>query len=130
MRIKAKLMGAVSAVILGVVGVASAQTSDTKVVPGAQGLESVDKNLNSHPNDGLENAQKRIEDNMKDREAAKADRDDKTVHAEDNGRHHDKAMRAEKVERAEKAERPERPEHPERAERPERPERPERAGRS
>jgi len=109
MRVKENLVGAMSAVIiiLGAVGVANAQT-ETK---GAQGLESVDKNLNRDPdNRGLTNAQKRIEDNMADRQERKAD---KAAHVKKD--HADKAMRAEKAERADKADRPQRPDRPERA---------------
>jgi hypothetical protein len=72
---------------------------------GVQGQESVTKNLGTHPNEGLENAQEQINDNM-ERKAAKTDKDKAR---------HDKAMRAEKAERPEKADRPERPDRPERA---------------
>jgi len=111
MRMKANLIGAMSAVvILGAASVANAQTGETR---GAQGLESVEKNIAKDKDSdkhGLTNAQQHIKDNMA-RKAAK------TAHAKDKdkARHDDKAMRAEKAERAEKADRPERPERPERA---------------
>ncbi len=107
MRVKENLVGAMSAVIiiLGAVGVANAQTGETK---GAQGLESVEKNIakdKDSDNHGLTTARQKIEDNMA-RKAAKTDKDKAR---------HDKAMRAEKAERPEKADRPERPDRPERA---------------
>jgi hypothetical protein len=108
MRVKENLVGAMSAVIiLGLVGAANAQTGETR---GAQGLESVQKNIakdtdTDKDNHGLTNAQRHIEDNMARKAAAK----DK-----DKARH-DKAMRAEKAERPDKADRPERPDRPERA---------------
>lgn len=101
MRVNVKLLTTLAvALILGGVVVAKAADTDTKT-PGAQGLESIDKNLRKHPdNRGLENAQDRHERNQERRAAHKAhkiDRDDKV-----------KAERPEKAERADKADRPER----------------------
>ncbi len=104
MRVVAKLWtAACAAVLFGVVG---ANAGDK--TPSTQGLDSVDKNLKRDPdNRGLENAQQRIEDNIKDRErrqAAKSGRVHKATHKdEDRARrdHDDKAAS--------------RPEHPERA---------------
>ena len=100
MRVNENLIGAMSAVIiiLGMVGAANAQAGETR---GAQGLESVDKNLNRDPdNRGLENAQKRINDNMAERKAKAAH-----AKAKNKARHDDKAMHAEKAERPEKVDR-------------------------
>lgn len=124
MRLKRTLLGTVSAVgILGAIGAANAQTADPKNVPGDQALQSIDRNLQKDADKdnaglkstqtrttGLENAQKRIEDNQADRAARKTAKTDR-----------DKVARAEKAERVDKADRPEKPE---------RPDRPERAGRS
>ncbi len=75
------LVGATTALIIGALGSASAQTGDAKV-PGQQGLNSVDRNLAKDPdNRGLKNAQQRLErneDRGELRKDADNDRDDKT----------------------------------------------------
>jgi hypothetical protein len=92
MRVKLKLLTLCAALMLSGMGIAKAADTDTKT-PGAQGLESVDKNLAQHPDShGLTNAQTHIQDNMAERKAHKV--------------HHD---RDDKAARAEKANRPERP---------------------
>jgi hypothetical protein len=104
MRIGRTLLAAASAIMLAGIGIAHAQTN----VPGAKGLDSVEKNLGKDPgNPGLENAQERIGDNQKRHALHKAAM---TKHAEKA----EKAEKVEKVEKAEKADRPERPAHPDR----------------
>ncbi len=105
MRVVATLWtAACAAVFFGVVGVANAADK----TPSSQGLDGVDKNLTRDPdNRGLENAQQRIEDNIKDRErreAAKSGRVHKATHKDKDkaGRDHDDKAAS-------------RPEHPERA---------------
>ena len=96
MGIKAKLLAAVSAMLLlGIAGSAAAADTGSKE-PGDQGLTSIDKNLRKDPdNRGLENAQDRHERNQLRQETReKADRDH--------------------VARLERPERPERPDRPER----------------
>ncbi len=105
MRVVAKLRAAAcAAVLFGVVGVANAGDK----TPSTQGLDSVDKNLKRDPdNRGLENAQQRIEDNIKDRErreTAKSDRDHKTTHKnKDRARRDHDDTAASRPERAERA---------------------------
>jgi hypothetical protein len=105
MRIGRTVLAAASAIMLASIGMAHAQTN----VPGAKGLDSVDKNLDKNlaknpDNRGLENAQDRIQRNEQRRALDKAA---KTKHAE-------KAEKVDKVEKVAKADRPERPAHPDR----------------
>jgi hypothetical protein len=100
MRIGRTVLAAASAIMLASIGMAHAQTN----VPGAKGLDSVDKNLAKNPeNSGLENAQDRIQRNEQRRAA-------KTKHAEKA----EKVEKVEKVDKVAKADRPERPAHPDR----------------
>lgn len=111
MSIRAKLLATVSAlVVMGALGAAKA---DDKTQPaGTQGLNSVDKNADTHPNRGLTNAETRIQDNINDRTERKAaDRDDKKKKRHDA----DDKTRKDKAEHAAKGDRPERPQHPDRA---------------
>ncbi len=105
MHVRAKLLAAAcAAVLFGAVGVADADDKTPSNAPGTQGLDSVDKNLKRDPNNrGLENAQQRIEDNIKDREqrkAARSDRDHKTKHKARRDHDGKAASRPERPERA------------------------------
>ena len=94
MRVNLKLPALCAALMLGAIGIAKAADTDTKT-PGAQGLESVDKNLNRDSDShGLTNAQSHIQDNIGDRAARK-----KAAHKADRDA---KGMRVEKAERMER----------------------------
>src|SRR5260370_41303975 len=97
------LVGATTALIIGALGSASAQTGDAKV-PGQQGLNSVDRNLAKDPdNQGLKNAQRRLERNEERHEIGKNadnDRDCKTTKMKKIKQDKDKDKKAPKLTKA------------------------------
>ena len=115
MRVKKKLLASACAIaVFGAVGIASAADRPSGNVPGTQGLDSVDKNLNRDSDSrGLTNAQSHIQDNIGDR-AARKKAAHKPVHKAVHKAVRNRDAKGVRVEKAERMDSPARPDHPER----------------